>query len=319
MKKLLFFIAILGIGLTGNKINAQTASDYFLPLTVGNYLSLHTTNISVYSSWGPRTTRHYIDRTDGIYGMTYFRYVGVEIEDNSPQDTSTFQGFWLRKDSVGNLLAGAAIVSGNSKNLDSAMIIYPAWPWFVNEYLTPGYSRFMGSNYRRDSIISVTESVSVPAGSFSNCIEVCSMNLDSVGNITMREYAWYARGIGVVQEFRDIPVIQTHITQLQSFRAVTSVRDNSSSLTPKAFSLEQNYPNPFNPTTIINYSVAKAGIVKLSVYDITGSKVATIVNENKSVGNYSVQFSGSNLASGIYLYRLESGNYSASKKFILMK
>jgi len=81
----------------------------------------------------------------------------------------------------------------------------------------------------------------------------------------------------------------------------------------------QNYPNPFNPTTTIKYSLPKAGNVKLTVYNAIGSKVATIVNEYKTAGIYSVQFNGSNLASGIYLYRLESGNFSSVKKFILLK
>jgi hypothetical protein len=88
---------------------------------------------------------------------------------------------------------------------------------------------------------------------------------------------------------------------------------------PNEFALSQNYPNPFNPTTIINYSIPKAGNVKLTVYNSIGSKVATILNEYKQAGNYSVLFNGANLASGIYLYRFESGNYSAVKKFILLK
>ena len=88
---------------------------------------------------------------------------------------------------------------------------------------------------------------------------------------------------------------------------------------PKEFALLQNYPNPFNPSTTIKYSLPKAGNVKLSIYNAIGSKVATVVNEYKTAGNYSVQFNGSNLASGIYLYRLESGNYSAVMKLILLK
>jgi hypothetical protein len=99
---------------------------------------------------------------------------------------------------------------------------------------------------------------------------------------------------------------------------ITSVERLSTDLSMH-FSLDQNYPNPFNPSTTINYSVAKEGNVKLTVYNVIGSKIATIVNEYKPGGSYSVQFNGSNLASGIYLYRLESGNYSAAKKFILMK
>jgi hypothetical protein len=86
--------------------------------------------------------------------------------------------------------------------------------------------------------------------------------------------------------------------------------------------LSQNYPNPFNPSTTINYSLPKAGNVILTVYNSIGSKVATIVNEYKPAGNYSVQFNASSaaggLASGIYFYRLESGNYTAAKKLILI-
>lgn len=300
-------------------IYSQTASDYFLPLKVGNYLNLHSTYIPTYSGWGARTSRHYVDRTDDINGMTYFRQVGVEIDDNTPQDTSTYQVFWLRNDAAGNLLTGAMIVEGNSKDLDSALIINPAWPWFVNEYLTPGYSRYMGDNFMKDSVISVTESVVTPAGSFSNCIEICSMNLDSAGNITLRDYSWYARGIGVVQEARDIPVYQTHTSQLVTFRTVTSVEDNMPPYKPYSFSLKQNYPNPFNPSTTITYTIPKDGNVKLTVYNSIGCKVATLVNEYKNTGYYTVQFNGSNLASGIYMYRLESGSYSESKKLILMK
>jgi hypothetical protein len=88
---------------------------------------------------------------------------------------------------------------------------------------------------------------------------------------------------------------------------------------PDQFTLEQNFPNPFNPTTMINYSIAKEGQVRLTVFNAIGNKVATIVNENKPAGNYSIQLNGSNLASGIYLYRLESGNFSATKKFMLLK
>jgi len=85
------------------------------------------------------------------------------------------------------------------------------------------------------------------------------------------------------------------------------------------YALYQNYPNPFNPATTINYSIAKDGIVKLTIYNAIGSKVSTIVNEYKPAGSYSIQFNGSNFASGIYLYRLESGIYSSVKKLIIMK
>jgi photosystem II stability/assembly factor-like uncharacterized protein len=99
---------------------------------------------------------------------------------------------------------------------------------------------------------------------------------------------------------------------------ITSVINNET-INPAEYELCQNYPNPFNPTTTINYSIPKSGKVKLTVYNAIGSKVAIILNEYKRLGNYSVQFNAANLASGIYLYRLESGNYSAVKKFVLLK
>jgi hypothetical protein len=100
---------------------------------------------------------------------------------------------------------------------------------------------------------------------------------------------------------------------------ITFIGNDNNKTIPKEFVLAQNYPNPFNPTTTINYSIPKAGQVKLTIYNTIGSKVATVVNEYKPAGNYSVKFIVSNLASGIYLYKLESGNYSAAKKFILLK
>ncbi len=100
--------------------------------------------------------------------------------------------------------------------------------------------------------------------------------------------------------------------------AITGINRIADS-SPLDYVLNQNYPNPFNPVTTINYSLAKEGNVKLTVYNTIGSKVATIVNEYKSAGNYSVQFNGSNFASGIYLYRMESGSFSTAKKLILLK
>jgi hypothetical protein len=88
---------------------------------------------------------------------------------------------------------------------------------------------------------------------------------------------------------------------------------------PSKFSLFQNYPNPFNPSTTINYSLPISGNVKLTVYNAIGAKVATLINAYKPAGNYSVQFNAANLASENYLYRLESGNYSVAKKFVLLK
>jgi len=88
---------------------------------------------------------------------------------------------------------------------------------------------------------------------------------------------------------------------------------------PTEFKLKQNYPNPFNPTTQIKYSVAQASKVKLEVFNILGKRVATLVNKEQKPGRYEVTFDGSNLASGMYLYRLRAGSHVMTKKLILAK
>jgi len=89
--------------------------------------------------------------------------------------------------------------------------------------------------------------------------------------------------------------------------------------TPYYFFLSQNNPNPFNPSTQINYSIKKAGLVQLRVYDILGKEIATLVNTNKEAGNYSIEFNANQLPSGIYIYRMQSGDFVSSKKMILIK
>lgn len=88
---------------------------------------------------------------------------------------------------------------------------------------------------------------------------------------------------------------------------------------PNKYSLSQNYPNPFNPVTKISFAVAVAGQVTLKVYDMTGREVKTLVNETKAPGFYSIDFNGSNLSSGIYLYRLTTKDFSDTKKMALIK
>jgi len=110
----------------------------------------------------------------------------------------------------------------------------------------------------------------------------------------------------------------------------TDVEDESQ--IPLSFELEQNYPNPFNPTTKIIYTIPtpssssplvkgrnEVGFVSLKVYDVIGNEIATLVNEQQSEGKYEVDFAGLNLSSGVYFYRLQSGDYTAVKKMILLR
>ncbi len=104
---------------------------------------------------------------------------------------------------------------------------------------------------------------------------------------------------------------------------LTSVRQRENSI-PERFSLEQNYPNPFNPKTIINYSIpsnvkGQRSDVELIVYNNLGEEIVTLVNEKQNAGTYSVEFNGSRFSSGIYFYKLEAGEFSETKRMILLK
>ena len=88
---------------------------------------------------------------------------------------------------------------------------------------------------------------------------------------------------------------------------------------PTVYSLEQNFPNPFNPATTIKYQLPKAGFVTLKIYDILGKEVATLVNENKVAGRFSVEFNASKLPSGVYIYELKSPDFTSCKKMVLTK
>jgi hypothetical protein len=88
---------------------------------------------------------------------------------------------------------------------------------------------------------------------------------------------------------------------------------------PQGFALSQNYPNPFNPSTQIEFSLPKEGFVRLDVYSTLGERVATLVEGNRQAGTYRVQFDASQLASGLYFYRLTANNASFTRKMMLLK
>lgn len=103
------------------------------------------------------------------------------------------------------------------------------------------------------------------------------------------------------------------------FRWTDVTKTEHQETSPSQFTLYQNYPNPFNPTTKIKYQVPELTQVRVTVYDVLGKEIKTLVNEEKPAGIYELEFDGTSLPSGVYLYRIEAGMYSDTKKFILLK
>ncbi len=138
----------------------------------------------------------------------------------------------------------------------------------------------------------------------------------------------------------DDSIIDVHISVQGDIVAGTSVQGVSTSFTAEyyhfftqivivsagedpvivnEFNLEQNYPNPFNPGTQINYALAERSNVTIKVYDVLGNEIATLVNTTQEAGAYDVSFDASQLSSGLYIYTLNAGNFTSSKKMMLLK
>lgn len=102
-------------------------------------------------------------------------------------------------------------------------------------------------------------------------------------------------------------------------RNVVGTREVVLDAKPGDFVLAQNYPNPFNPTTTISFSIPRKGFVKLSIFNILGNEIRTLVKKEMAAGTHQIQFDGSDLVSGVYYYKLEAAGFSEMKKFILLK
>lgn len=129
----------------------------------------------------------------------------------------------------------------------------------------------------------------------------------------------------VVKDYADLfqilyctPLTKQQMAKIGMDTTLVSVEPINNQI-PTSYILEQNYPNPFNPTTTIRYSIPQSSFVELKVYDGLGNVVQTLVNDNLSAGTYEVQFSGSNLSSGVYYYQIKAGDFTTTRKLVLMK
>lgn len=311
MKKIFFLLCASFISIF---TFAQTGANYYVPLKVGNFLKLHT--VPMAEGWSQRTTVYSIDGTDMIDGQLYYRQKSTEIMDSEPGKEVIIGIFWLRQDLQGNILLGAISPNGSS-NIDSAIKISSSI--FPNEFLTQGFSRSypFGIETYNDSVLSVSETVTVPTGTYTNCIKVRDMHRNAAGDITFLEYHYYAKNIGLILNTRTEPIFDSHTDQLIESKIVSSANENKGF--PSSFSLEQNYPNPFNPSTTISFNIPAKSFVSLKVFDVMGKETAVLVFKELSAGHHSFNWNAADKPSGIYFYRIEAGSFNSTKKLTLIK
>lgn len=141
---------------------------------------------------------------------------------------------------------------------------------------------------------------------------------------------WFEMNTSGIQNFSHMEIYLSGVNTICAYALASNGKvlkyegdpfgiDPNNTLVPTEYILEQNYPNPFNPNTIINYSVPKAGNVKLIVYDLNGKEILSVINNFHAIGNYTESIDLSKYSSGIYIYELSAGNFSISRKMVLIK
>jgi hypothetical protein len=207
--------------------------------------------------------------------------------------------------------------------------IFPVIIW--NHNMEPDMTHYLGENeYKTYKIYrAFTDINSVPG----NYEEIATVNIHPNDIPTYIDYNTYVQcdeGVGsfnvrvryrvqAVDIFNDMSVLSDFVS-ISTYLLQKGEGDGGNALHRNlAYKLEQNYPNPFNPVTNIQYSIPKEGLVSLKVYDVLGREVKSLVNEFKQAGSYIVSFDGSELSSGIYFYRIHSGDFVQVKRMVLIK
>jgi len=126
------------------------------------------------------------------------------------------------------------------------------------------------------------------------------------------------KGLGSLSQ-RDVESIEAETTVVNFQFPSVGVPEGREAKIPKVFSLSQNYPNPFNPVTTIKYGLPQGAYVSLTIYNIAGQRVTTLVNEEQQAGYHEVNWDGKGMASGIYFYRIQAGQFTQTRKMILLK
>jgi hypothetical protein len=315
MKKLILLIIVLFI--TANPLFAQL--DYN-PMSVGNYWIQHSDSFG--DGFNPTTFRTDVEAIDLIKGKEFFRMRQEQSLDNGSQDPSIWY-IWNGQDASGGLIGAF----GSDPNINLATIYDPPLLSFPKEATYVGYTweydfpgTGVGTQHWNCLLESLSETVVVPAGTYNNCTKasIVITNKDSKDTMQTSDF-YYANGVGQVLNEGWSLYSGNYRFELTEYYLQPPLKVNESPVVPFRFYLRQNYPNPFNPVTTISYQLLKSAIVNLSVYDAAGQLVETLVNEQKKAGYYSAEWNAEKVASGVYYYRIITGEFTETKKAVYLK
>jgi len=293
MKKILIIFILIS-----SSVSAQLDTTNWYPLQIGNY-------------WEYIDSGQYIHKSITVVGdtiipngNTYFR---LQIEDLDYGDK--YNSF---------------------RRIEDGLYVY-IWTG-MREYKFYDFSKNVSESWRIDSIYNrkVVKKDSVWSQLFQKNLlrmEFEDLYINTNNDTFYIERSWQQiyKGVGdaILGEWGGYIELVGAIINGQRYGTISSVEDENNIIVDE-FKLFQNYPNPFNPTSKIKYSIpaVASGLslsVTLKVYDVLGTEITILVNEEKPAGSYEVEYNASNLPSGVYFYQLNAGSFIETKKMILIK
>jgi hypothetical protein len=238
-----------------------------------------------------------VNPKDG-YQPTYFKYDGTQTLD------------WRQADSV--MVDETAVVPGIN------FTVLPL-PQFGEGIIAGVVSSNTGEKLNSAFVYVLNENGEVAGYGISNTVGqyvIGGINAGEYNVVSDRLEYDFNSSIPVSIDYTNN--LYRNVNPVLSPSSVTDVKDNKPAVVAN-YELFQNYPNPFNPATTIKFSLPEKSNVKLTVYNLLGVEVAGLLNETKNAGTHSVSFDASNLASGIYFYKLETGKFTQTRKLTLIK
>jgi hypothetical protein len=224
----------------------------------------------------------------------------VTTVDNSPNIGQMGPSGHLAFDADREILFAKWVGSPTGAPADTVMDMFYSWRTLDGEWSTP---------------VNITNTPNISEAG-SHLAPLMKKEAVTGGyDVTAFVMYWYEVGNTTPSILPTAPSV-IYVSPVTFFVPVTGIEDG---INPVSFALEQNYPNPFNPSTVIKYSLAERSNVTLDVYDVLGKKVASLINSNQEAGTHQINFDASNLASGFYVYTLNTGNFTSSKKMMLIK
>ncbi len=259
-------------------------------------------------------------------------YGKIEARMKLPYGKGIWPAFWMLGANIGTVGWPACgeidimeMIGGTTTSNGGDGRVFGTAHWYQNGHASYGLSKALTTGKLADEfhLYTIVWDEKQIIWYLDN-VQYCVINTQPVGLNAFRAPHFIILNLAVGGNWPGSPDATTTFPQLFEIdyvrvyqKSTTGVNDNSS--VAASFALEQNYPNPFNPSTTIRYSVAAAGNVSLTVTDLLGRTVATLVNERKDAGNYSETFDAAALPSGMYMYRLTADGATTVKKMHLLK